>query len=30
MLWVYDKETEHIIYRQITYVPGLYKIFGRK
>ncbi|VIO94552.1 Probable DNA topoisomerase II, putative [Brugia malayi] len=26
-LWVYDMETERIIQRDISYVPGLYKIF---
>lgn len=26
-LWVYDGEKEAIVQRQITYVPGLYKIF---
>lgn len=28
MLWVYDKDTQSIVYKQISYVPGLYKIFG--
>lgn len=28
MLWVYDKDQDRIIYRQVSYVPGLYKIFG--
>lgn len=26
-MWVYDAETERIVQREITYVPGLYKIF---
>lgn len=26
-MWVYDEEKEAIVSRQITYVPGLYKIF---
>ena len=26
-MWVYDEEKEAIVQRQITYVPGLYKIF---
>ena len=28
-LWVYDVETEKFCYREIQYVPGLYKIFGK-
>ena len=27
LMWVYDEEKEGIVQRQITYVPGLYKIF---
>ena len=27
MMWVYDKEKEMMIQREIKYVPGLYKIF---
>lgn len=27
LLWVYDDERNAIVQRQITYVPGLYKIF---
>lgn len=30
MLWVYDKEQQKIVYKQISYVPGLYKIFGKR
>lgn len=26
-MWVYDNETECMVSREITYVPGLYKIF---
>lgn len=26
-LWVYNKETEKLEFREINYVPGLYKIF---
>lgn len=26
-LWVYDKETKMMTYREISYCPGLYKIF---
>lgn len=26
-MWVYDAELERIVQRDITYVPGLYKIF---
>lgn len=26
-LWVYDKTTQSMVYREINYVPGLYKIF---
>lgn len=26
-MWVYDKETESLVNREVTYVPGLYKIF---
>ncbi|CAK5022619.1 unnamed protein product [Meloidogyne enterolobii] len=25
--WVYDSETDKLVYREISYVPGLYKIF---
>ena len=28
-MWVYDQKKELIVYRPITYVPGLYKIFGK-
>ena len=28
-LWVYDKETEKIVFKRVSYVPGLYKIFGK-
>ena len=28
-LWVYDRETEKIVYKRVSYVPGLYKIFGK-
>lgn len=27
LMWVYCQETESMIQREITYVPGLYKIF---
>uniref|UniRef100_A0A915CXI8 Histidine kinase/HSP90-like ATPase domain-containing protein n=1 Tax=Ditylenchus dipsaci TaxID=166011 RepID=A0A915CXI8_9BILA len=27
LMWVYDQEAEKIVQREITYVPGLYKIF---
>ncbi|XP_014248287.1 DNA topoisomerase 2 [Cimex lectularius] len=27
LMWVYDKEQEMMVQREITYVPGLYKIF---
>jgi len=30
MLWVYDQEQERIVYKSIKYVPGLYKIFGKR
>lgn len=26
-MWVYDREQEKILQREISYVPGLYKIF---
>ena len=26
--WVYDKYTKKIVWKKISYVPGLYKIFG--
>lgn len=26
-MWVYDREAEKILQREISYVPGLYKIF---
>ena len=26
---MYDKEQDKIIYKPISYVPGLYKIFGK-
>lgn len=26
-MWVYDIETDRIVQRDISYVPGLYKIF---
>ncbi|CAK5027799.1 unnamed protein product [Meloidogyne enterolobii] len=25
--WVYDSEADKLVYREISYVPGLYKIF---
>ena len=28
-LWVYDRQEQKFAYRQIDYVPGLYKIFGK-
>lgn len=26
-MWVWDENEEKMVYREITYVPGLYKIF---
>lgn len=26
-MWVYDKDSEKLVQRDISYVPGLYKIF---
>lgn len=26
-MWVYDTDTDSMVQREITYVPGLYKIF---
>ena len=26
-MWVYDKEEKKLVFRDITFVPGLYKIF---
>ena len=26
-MWVYDEESESMVQRELTYVPGLYKIF---
>lgn len=26
-MWVYDTETESMVQREISFVPGLYKIF---
>lgn len=26
-MWIYDPESEKMVQRDITYVPGLYKIF---
>ena len=28
-LWVHDKESGKIVFRKVSYVPGLYKIFGK-
>ena len=28
-LWVYDKDTDKIVFKRVSYVPGLYKIFGK-
>jgi len=28
-LWVYNKENDEIEYKPVTFVPGLYKIFGK-
>ena len=28
-LWVFDAQTKQMVYREISYVPGLYKIFGK-
>lgn len=27
LMWVYDQESDKIVQREISYVPGLYKIF---
>ena len=27
MMWVYDDDAEQMVQREITFVPGLYKIF---
>ena len=27
MAWVYDKEANKLVQKQVSYVPGLYKIF---
>lgn len=27
MMWIYDKEKQIMVQREITFVPGLYKIF---
>jgi DNA topoisomerase-2 len=26
-MWVYDSEVDKLVFREISYVPGLYKIF---
>lgn len=26
-MWVWDAENEHMVQKEITFVPGLYKIF---
>jgi DNA topoisomerase-2 len=28
-LWVLDQATQQLVWREIKYVPGLYKIFGK-
>ena len=28
-LWVFDEMAQKLAYREIRYVPGLYKIFGK-
>ena len=28
-LWVFDQNDQKIIYKEVRYVPGLYKIFGK-
>ena len=28
-MWVYDLSTKKMEYKEISYVPGLYKIFGK-
>lgn len=28
-LWVFDETEKKIVYKQISYCPGLYKIFGK-
>lgn len=27
-LWVFDQNEQKIVYKEVRYVPGLYKIFG--
>ena len=27
MMWIYDNDTNRIVYRDIEYIPGLYKLF---
>ena len=29
-MWVYDATKDKMVYRNIDYVPGIYKIFGRR
>mgnify|MGYP002712871099 CR=1 FL=1 len=26
-MWIWDKDEDKMVFREITYVPGLYKIF---
>jgi DNA topoisomerase-2 len=28
-MWVFDSKKERLLFKEITYVPGLYKIFGK-
>ena len=28
-LWVFDQNEQKIVYKEVKYVPGLYKIFGK-
>ena len=28
-MWVLDPKTQEMVYKEISYVPGLYKIFGK-
>ena len=29
-LWVFDQNEQKIVYKEVRYVPGLYKIFGMR
>lgn len=28
-MWVFNEKKEKLLFKEITYVPGLYKIFGK-